>query len=211
MSELSLDWVAGAEGLLQPSDLPAGLRAVNPQQTAPRLASVLIPVFRNDGEWHVLYIRRVTNERDRHSGQVAFPGGRRDPGDTDARAVALREAHEEIGLAVEDVDVLHTLDDYHTSSNYMVTPVVGRVPWPYAYNPQPTEVGRIFHIPLKWLADSRNVELRERAFRPNEVRSAAPVKVVYFNRYDGELLWGATARMSLSFLHALHEGRLLLD
>ncbi len=208
--ELSLEWVEEAEGLLQTSDVPSSLRAQNSLQSEPVPASVLVPVFLQEAEWQVLYIRRVSNDRDRHSGQVAFPGGRRDPGDVDATAVALREAHEEIGLAPEDVEILHVLDDYHTSSNYLVTPVVAQVPWPYPYLAQPTEVDRIFSIPLKWLADSNNVELRERAFRPGEARSGAAIKVVYFDQYDGELLWGATARMSLSFLHALYEKRLSL-
>ncbi len=200
--DTSLAWVGEIDGLIQSSDIPMAPGA----RTEPRLASVLIPLFERDSEWHVLYIRRVENQRDRHSGQVAFPGGRRDPADTDAVATALREADEEIGLPGNHVRVLGSLDDYRTSSNYLVTPVVGVVPWPYAYKPQPSEVGRIFSIPLAWLADADNIELKERDIPAGSDRVST--KVIYFNRYDDELLWGATARMTVAFLHALHRDRI---
>ncbi|MEM7258649.1 MAG: CoA pyrophosphatase, partial [Pseudomonadota bacterium] len=123
-----LDWLDTMAGLSQAFDVPAAAVA-DPLQ--PRLASVMVPVFWRRDEWHLLFIRRVVNERDRHSGQVAFPGGRKDPGDADAVATATREAFEEIGLPVTRADVLLTLDDYLTSSHYQVTPVVAQVPWPY--------------------------------------------------------------------------------
>ncbi len=211
MTELSLGWVSAAEGLLQPSDVPASESMPADTESNIRLASVLIPLFWHHDEWHVLYIRRVENPRDSHSGQVAFPGGRRDQTDADATAVALREADEEIGLAQSEVRVLGSLANYRTSSDYDVTPVVGIVPWPYPYQPEPAEVDRIFSIPLKWLANKHHVDLRDRAFRLPESRKKLELKVVYYNRYDGELLWGATARMTLSFLKALHEKQIVLD
>ena len=171
---------------------------------------MLVPLFWRQGDWHLLFIRRVKNARDRHSGQVAFPGGRRDPVDKDDVAVALREAHEEIGLPPDQIKVLGSLENYHTSSNYNVTPVVAVVPWPFAYVAQPSEVDRIFSIPIGWLADRKHVELRDRKFNMAETRTRLELKVVYFDRYDNELLWGATARMTLSFLKALHERKITL-
>jgi 8-oxo-dGTP pyrophosphatase MutT (NUDIX family) len=197
--DTSLSWVEEIDGLMQSSDIP-----VTPGHTvaAPRMASVLIPLFRHNEEWHILYIRRVQNERDRHSGQVAFPGGRRDPADASAVATALREADEEIGLPDNHVRVIGTLDEYRTSSNYLVTPVVGVVPWPHDYKAQPSEVDRIFSIPLAWLANPANLELRRRDVPAGSQR--VNTKVIYFNHYDDELLWGATARMTVAFMHALH-------
>lgn len=197
-----LGWVEQTEGLLQSSDMPPGSDAQT--HTASR-ASVLIPLFRRDDEWHVLFIRRSENENDRHSGQVAFPGGRRDPSDRDAQAVAVREAHEEIGLDPGHVTVVHQLPEYHTISNYIITPVVATVPWPYNYTAQETEVNRIFSIPLAWIGDRQNVQLRDREWPRQNGR---PLKVVYFDQYDGELLWGATARMTIAFLKCLHDGDL---
>lgn len=211
MFDISVDWVTQVEGLLQPADLPEAAGVSARAESEPRLASVLIPIFWRNNEWHILFIRRVENNRDRHSGQVAFPGGRRETTDIDEFAVALREAQEEIGLRGADVRVLGKLDDYHTSSNYLVTPVVAIVPWPYPFEPQVSEVGRIFSIPLSWLADRAHVELRDRVFKIPESPASMELKVVYFDRYDEEVLWGATARMTISFLKALHDGRFLHD
>ena len=210
MAEFSLDWISRIDGLLQPSDLPDSAQLQLSQKTAVRQASVMVPLFWRQEAWHLLFIRRVQNTRDRHSGQVAFPGGRRDPSDKDDVAVAVREAHEEIGLEPDRVEVLGRLGKYHTSSGYDVTPVVAVVPWPYSYIAQQTEVDRIFSIPLAWLADQNNVELRDRQFNVSEARTRLELKVVYFDHYDDELLWGATARMTLSFLKALHDNQIIL-
>jgi 8-oxo-dGTP pyrophosphatase MutT (NUDIX family) len=135
---------------------------------------------------------------DIHSGQVAFPGGRFDPGETQPEQAALREAYEEIGLVPESVDLLGNLEEFVTISNYNVTPVVGLIPWPMELRLMPTEVQRAFTIPLTWLADPANREKRER-ISPN----GQTLEVVYFKEYDKELLWGVTARITLNFLEAL--------
>ena len=205
MLNLSLNWVLDTDGLLQGGDLPSELQESTVSATS---ASVLIPLFWYQQQWHVLFIRRVANSRDRHSGQVAFPGGRRDPLDDTETDVALREAEEEIGLKSSDVNVVHVLKSYKTSSNYIVTPVVGIVPWPYPYREQPTEVSRIFSIPLNWLGEESNVSVRDRNLKNHH--TSAKTKVVYFEKYDDELLWGASARMTLSLLKALHIGELEL-
>ena len=205
LSDLSLEWVRTVAGFLQRSDLPPELT----RSATARSASVLLPLYRDNGEWHLLFIRRVASERDHHSGQVAFPGGRRDADDADEVAVALREAQEEIGLETHEIKVIHVLPEYRTSSNYLVTPVAGIVPWPYDYRPQPTEVDRIFSIPLRWLADQKNIELRDRKLTRGEL--SATLKVVYYNQYDGEVLWGASARMTVSLLDALNRGDIALD
>jgi len=164
----------------------------------PRPAAVLIPLLRDNDAWQVLYTRRHVNLPE-HSGQVAFPGGRSDPGDTSPEVTALREAHEEIGLAPQDVVVLGRLHDFVTITNYQVTPVVGVIPWPYSFHLAEEEVSRIFTIPLKWLAQSANFEERWRSLpAPYE-----PIPVIYYKEYDGETLWGASARFTLLFLNCL--------
>jgi hypothetical protein len=89
------------------------------------------------------------------------------------------------------------LTTHHSISNFKITPVVGQVPWPYALHLQRSEVDRAFTIPLNWLADPHNHELRVREL------NGSKVPVVYFKEYDGELLWGATARMTLNLLYVL--------
>ncbi|TXH68743.1 MAG: CoA pyrophosphatase [Thiothrix sp.] len=162
-----------------------------------RDAAVLVPFVRLRDEWHLLYIRRACSERDRHSGQVAFAGGKRDPQDPDLYSTALREAQEEIGINPQDVSILGQLTAHHSISNFKITPVVGQVPWPYSLQLQRSEVDRAFTIPLAWLADPRNHELRLRELK------GSLVPVVYFKEYDGELLWGATARITLNLLAML--------
>jgi 8-oxo-dGTP pyrophosphatase MutT (NUDIX family) len=160
-------------------------------------AAVLIPMLKINEQWNLLYILRTVKDTDRHSGQVAYPGGRLD-GDESAEEGALREAYEEVGLDREDVRMLGKLEDFITISNYSVTPVVGVIPWPRELKPQPEEVQRIFTVPLAWLADPANREERER-IAPN----GETLKVVYFTEYDRELVWGVTARITLNFLQAL--------
>ena len=161
----------------------------------PRPAAVLIPLLRKDGEWHLLLTRR-NSELPEHSGQVAFPGGRADPEDHSPEDTALREAYEEIGLAPRDVRILGCLRKFHTITNYLVTPVVGLIPWPYRLRLATEEVSRAFTIPLAWLADPSNREIQKRELPP----PYKTVTVIYFRPYDGEILWGASARFTLSLL-----------
>ena len=165
---------------------------------SPRPAAVLIPFLSSGSAWHILYTRRHSDLPE-HSGQVAFPGGRADPEDLSPEQTALRESYEEIGLKPQDVRILGRLQDYLTITNYRVTPVVGVIPWPYELHPAEAEVSRVFTIPLDWLAQPENHAERPRQLPP----PYAPAKVVYFEPYDGEVLWGASARMTLNLVRAL--------
>jgi len=164
----------------------------------PQSASVLVPMLRNKGEWEILFTRR-TSSLPEHSGQVAFPGGRADPEDDSPEETALREAHEEINLSPQDVQVLGRLRELRTISNYCVQPIVGKIPWPYDFLLAKEEVSRVFTIPLEWLADPGNHSIQYREL-PD---SHSPVPVIYFDRYDGELLWGVSAEITLNFLESL--------
>ena len=164
-----------------------------------REAAVLIPFCRIDEAWHILYIRRANFDGDRHSGQVAFAGGKRESGDLNLEYTALREAEEEVGVAHRDVTVLGRLNHHHTISEYLVTPFIGELQWPYPLSLDKTEVAHAFTIPLAWLADRANYRTEQR-LHPDSRR---PWPVVYYEYYDGELLWGATARMTLSLIEVL--------
>ena len=168
-------------------------------QNSPLDAAVLMPLLRKENEWHLLFTRR-TSSLPEHSGQVAFPGGRSDPGDASPEVTALREAQEEINLTPGNVNILGKLRQLRTISNYCVFPVVGRIPWPYEFLLAREEVSRIFTIPLEWLADPNNhiVQLRELP-SPH-----SPVPVIYFDRYEGELLWGISAQITMNFLYSLN-------
>ena len=189
------------------SDLPEGYSSSHRL----RQASVLIPVLNHEGTWKVLFIRRSQSKHDRHSGQVAFPGGAREAKDADAIETALRETREEIGISSENIRVLHTLPEYETVSYFRVTPVVGILSWPTTMKLQSTEVARAFTIPLQWLLDETNYSFRARpGTQPTKTPDAKRPTVVYFDEYDGEILWGASARITLNFLHALRTDSLLI-
>jgi 8-oxo-dGTP pyrophosphatase MutT (NUDIX family) len=163
-----------------------------------KCAAVLIPLAWYKDEWQLVFTRR-TDTVEHHKGQVSFPGGGCDADESTPEATALREAGEEIGLEPFDVRLLGRLNDVITITRYRVTPVVGVMPWPYRVRPEPGEVARVFTIPLLWLADRRNWV--EQPVTPSG--APRPFPVVLYHEYDGEVLWGASARMMLNFLSVL--------
>jgi 8-oxo-dGTP pyrophosphatase MutT (NUDIX family) len=105
-------------------------------------AAVLIPLLYRDGEWWVLVTQR-TRHVEHHKGQISFPGGACDPEDAGLEATALREAHEEIGIPPEAVEILGVLDDLPTITDFAVTPVVGVIPHPFPYLLNECEVAAV--------------------------------------------------------------------
>lgn len=162
-------------------------------------AAVLVPFTRIHADWHLLFIRRAERHGDVHSGQVAFPGGATDNNDNNAMDTALREAEEEIGLLPQDVTLISEMQDYYSSSRYRVTPVVGVIPWPYAFNLQIQEVTRAFTIPLSWLATPENLQWRSWTGQTGQVRE----KIPYYRPYRSEQLWGLTAAITQTLVKAL--------
>ncbi|HEY5731280.1 MAG TPA: CoA pyrophosphatase [Anaerolineales bacterium] len=159
-----------------------------------KCAAVLVPLVWQDDEWHLLFTRR-TDTVESHKGQVSFPGGACDDDETTPEQTALREADEEIGINPNDVKVLGRLPDLITISYFRVTPVVGVVKWPTVFQLGEHEVARVFTVPLGWLANSSN---RWQFERPESKRA-----LIAYHPYDGELVWGATARMAVDFLKIL--------
>jgi 8-oxo-dGTP pyrophosphatase MutT (NUDIX family) len=178
---------------------------------SPRPAAVLIPLFIGnttegaENVWQVLLTRR-TNSVAEHQGQVAFPGGRADPSDTTPEMTALREAKEEIGLDPNQVRILGRMQSMHTISNYMVTPIVGVIPWPFSIHLEETEVSRVFSIPLNWLADPNNHEIRNRTIPEAFIKllNKKNFPVIYFQPYNDELLWGVSAEITLRLIDILY-------
>ena len=158
-------------------------------------AAVLVPLLLLHDEWSLLYTRR-TDRVDSHRGQVAFPGGVIEAGDDGPIAAALRETQEEIGVSPDDVEVLGHMDPMPTITEFCVTPVVGLIPWPYPLRINPDEVATTFVVPLDWLQDTNNMEVGYRA---------SGLEVEFFKPYEEEVIWGATARITLDFLKLLRD------
>jgi 8-oxo-dGTP pyrophosphatase MutT (NUDIX family) len=163
-----------------------------------RPAAVLVPLYWKDGEWHLLFTRR-TEEVESHRGQVSFPGGMLEQGDENADQAALREAKEEIGIRESDVELLGHLDNLLTITHFLVTPVVGTIPWPHEFSINPKEVASVFGVPLAWLADPAHLGTRTYHI-PN---TDTQIPVHYFVPFEGEVIWGATARITLNLLNVL--------
>lgn len=170
----------------------------------PRPAAVLIALQMDseEGVYRLVYTRRTGTVPD-HKNQVAFPGGRAEAQDNSLRETALRESYEEIGLKPEDVTILGALESILTISNYLVTPIVGIIPNNYIFTPEPNEVDRVFSIPLSWLAQRENYEIRLREVTPPLLEKTDVLRVIYFKQFDGETLWGVSAEITLRLLYKL--------
>lgn len=153
-----------------------------------REAAVLVGLVERDATLQVLLTLRPPAMR-LHAGQVSFPGGRIDPGDAGPMAAALREAHEEVGLGVDQAKPLGYLDPLATISGFRVVPVVADIDPGFVPRPHAAEVAAVFELPLDWLLDPANLQAREVPWRGRMRRvpqfvphPAAPAPV-----------WGATA------------------
>ena len=158
---------------------------------APAEAAVLVPLVMRDS------LQLLLTERGRHlsshSGQIAFPGGRRDDTDRDAVHTALREAQEEIGLDASHVEVLGTLPVYVTGSAYIVTPVVALVRPGFALQPNPDEVADVFEVPFEFLMNPANHRRHLAVFEGSERQW---LSMPWAGDPAGErYIWGATAGM----------------
>ncbi len=167
------------------------------QESTGRRASVLVPLIQSNGEWGVLFTRRSEWVND-HKGQVSFPGGAIEQDDPDEQAAAVREAGEEIGLTAESVRILGQLEAYQTVTGYLVYPVIARVRWPFEIRLNPQEVSRVFTIPLAWLSKRENFEIRS-WHSPTGWRE----NVIFYKPYDGEQLWGISARITVTLLQKM--------
>lgn len=167
------------------------------EYTRLRHAAVLLPLFMQENEWHLLFTQRA-DSMEEHRGQVAFPGGAREKQDLNLCETALREMHEEIGVKPEDVQVFGHLGDLPVVTGYLVRPYVGQIPWPYAFNLASVEVQSIFSIPIDWLVDPSNRQVQYRSIAGREF------PVIYFQHYDGYQLWGASGEMTIALLNALN-------
>lgn len=153
-------------------------------------AGVLIPILQHDAVLSVLLTQRSAELR-HHAGQVSFPGGRMEECDDSVEATALRETHEEVGIAPHDITVVGYLRPMPTITGYAVTPVIGLVAAEVELEIDRTEVEYTFEVPLSFLLDKRNDVRTER-----EV-SGRKVPMIEFH-WENERIWGATAFMILA-------------
>ena len=180
---------------LPPAEMPSDF-ALNPSvrrdQKDLRPAAVLVGLHDLDGQTHVILTLRSENLAS-HTGQVAFPGGKIDPGET-AEEAALREAQEEIDLHPSHVEILGRLDPYETGTGFQVEVIVGVVEAGFELTPNPHEVAEVFHVPLDFLMNAANHRTEDATWRGKR-------RLFYAMPWGDYYIWGATAGM----LRNLHE------
>ena len=157
-------------------------------RTTQQLAAVLAPVFERNGEDWLLFVVRRADLRT-HAGQVAFPGGRAEPGESPLQTM-LREVGEELGLPDREVRVLGGLPSRTSSSGFRVHAFVGRIPDPALLQPDPAEVARLLALPWSLLRDPTRWEHRAPPPGANGVQQPASPHFAH----AGELVWGLTGR-----------------
>ncbi len=150
-------------------------------------ASVLIPLVLRPTGITVLLTQRTAHLND-HAGQVSFPGGRRDESDFDPTATALREANEEVGLDLAQVEVIGVMPEYWTSSRFRITPVVGLITPPLNLKLDDFEVADVFEPPLVFLLDQAN-------WRRDSLERDGQRREYWAMPWQGHYIWGVTAGM----------------
>jgi 8-oxo-dGTP pyrophosphatase MutT (NUDIX family) len=156
-----------------------------------RRACVLIPLIRANGKWVLLFTKRAENLA-AHSGQISFPGGAVEAGES-LQAAAIREAEEEVGIPARHVELVGRLDDLVTNSGYLVAPFVGVIREPIDYVIQESDVDEIFEVPVDALLEPSKPEVRYITFRDRQYPA-------YFYRHEQHEIWGLTGRMLKLFL-----------
>ena len=159
-------------------------------------AAVLLPIYCKNGQYCLLFTKRTQKVKE-HKGEISFPGGVYEEEDRTLVNTALRESTEETGLLAEQVEILGELDDTPSlSSNYIISPFVGFIPWPYQFKMNREEIEEMIEIPVSSLLDKGSW------YQETEVIDGEAV-TSYSYHYQGRVIWGATARILTQFLEIL--------
>jgi|AntRauTorckE5430_2_1112549.scaffolds.fasta_scaffold01046_2 8-oxo-dGTP pyrophosphatase MutT (NUDIX family) len=160
-----------------------------------KVAATLTLLYPKQDLWYVALMQRVSHEKDRHSGQVSFPGGKVEKSDINLQHTALREAEEELGILSSEVTILGQMTElYIPVSNFLVYPFIGFAAKMPTFNLQPSEVQRVIEAPLSVLLNKQNRKFKDINL-PNDVQLKG---VPYFD-VNGNVVWGATAMMLSEF------------
>lgn len=169
-------------------------------------SAVLVPIQVSLGGISVLYTKR-SETLNHHRGQISFPGGKWSPEDRCLRETALREAHEEVGILPDDVEILGELDEVWTPTGFIIRPFVGLLQAPYPYRINPAEIDRLIDIPWEQIPSPEGFACQTRMV------NGEPLDVCHFH-FGNDLIWGATARITRNLMTAVarlqEEGRGLI-
>ncbi|MEM2941835.1 MAG: CoA pyrophosphatase, partial [Candidatus Bathyarchaeia archaeon] len=156
-------------------------------------AAVLVPLLRRSDEYCLLFTRRPKELRS-HPGQISFPGGLFEEADINLRGTVIREAKEEIGLSEADIEFLGELDDYASTTGYLITPFVAKIPYPYGFKVNKEEISELIL--------ARVEEFKKPPRVGYVIRDGKPYPVYHYD-LPNHVIWGATARIVKNFVDAV--------
>ena len=189
------EYVRGRLSELSPKHLPAGFT---------RQAAVLMPFFEQNGELCLLLTRR-TDEVETHKGQVSFPGGMREEGETLERT-AVRETFEEIGIAADGIEILGRFHDYLTITDVRVTPFAAILRQPFTVTPQAHEVAEVLRVPCSLFLDPKRLLVEKDLIIDGKIAGD------YSWFYGPHRIWGLTALIIHDFFetiqHRIYDSKL---
>jgi 8-oxo-dGTP pyrophosphatase MutT (NUDIX family) len=173
-----------------------------PPEPGIQSSAVLVPLLKEEAVWKLLFTRR-SEQLAEHGGQVSFPGGRAEAGDSGPLQTALREACEEVGISAEDVRPLGILDSAGTRTGFRIWPVACILKWPVKLTLSIPEVREVFFVPVEWLMQPgkfhwRNVE---------SANGGALHRALFFEPFEGQVIWGATAAITVRLMDFLRGER----
>lgn len=161
-------------------------------------SATLLLLFQKESVWYFSLIQRPGNDRDKHSGQISFPGGQVEKADANFEETAKREAFEEIGIPQADIQIIGKLTEtYIDVSNFNIHPFVAYLPYAPKYIIQKTEVAQVLEFPIDLLNDPSIRKVKDM-----QVRNFLLKNIPYFD-FQSHIIWGATAMMISEFA-AMH-------
>ena len=179
-------------------------KQVPPPPPDARVASVMALFYPKNKEWNMVFIERVaTNPNDRHSGQISFPGGKKDPEDHYPSQTALRETEEEIGVAANSIKLIGELTQlYIPVSNFLVYPFVGKIDYTPTFQPQVEEVADILEVPFEQFYAPNAIQTKDMT-----VGQGIKLRNVPYFHIQEKVIWGATAMMLSELMEVMPNPR----
>lgn len=185
--------------MLQFRHIETALSASNPVKLpddGSKRGAVIMPIFEKDSQLYMLFTKR-TETLSSHKGQISFPGGKQDDGDTSLLATGLRETYEEIGLSSSELELIGELEQIKTNvSNILLSTFVCKLSYPFSVKINEAEVQEIIEVPLDALANQSKWERGRIKTEENEI-------IAWFFDFDSHVIWGATAKLVKMLLKLL--------
>ncbi len=195
MAESSFKNISFAEAVEKVREVLNDYKPLRLNHDTARNSAVTILFINKQNKPYIIFTKR-TDWVETHKGQISFPGGGEDEGDSSLRETATRETREEIGIQPDIIEIIGQMDDFYTVTDFIVSPFIGCITEDFRYELNRQEVDRVLEVPLSLFLDDRNFELKKWDHNGKTYD-------VYFYHYDKDVIWGATAFIINRFIDAV--------